>query len=234
MTFGQVGDSTIVACEGITRRYGAGVRSLIAVNDASLTVARGEFVAIQGPSGSGKSTLLGIIAGIEDPDAGTVRVLGQEMNRLAQAARARLRRQNIGIVLQSFGLLPSLSVLQNVLLPLALDDVPQAEQQRRGTFALLDVGLADRGESRIDDLSGGERQRVAIARALVGDPALVLADEPTGQLDEATGASVLGLLAAAARDRGAALILVTHDPASASRADREYAMLDGRLTEVER
>src|SRR5205085_1726065 len=132
-------------------------------------------------------------------------------NRLPQAARARLRRQAIGIVLQSFGLLPSLSVLQNVLLPLALDDVPPAEQQRRGTFALLDVGLVDRAESRIDDLSGGERQRVAIARALVGDPALLLADEPTGQLDEATGASVLDLLAFAARDRGAALILVTHD-----------------------
>ena len=226
-------DGLAVECRGVTRRYL--VRSeqpVTAVDSVDLAVQRGEFVAIQGPSGSGKSTLLGLLAGLENPDAGTVHVLGQDVGSMAEVDRARLRRRRIGIVLQSFGLLPALNVIENVELPLSLDGVPAAEVRRRGVFALLDVGLADRAESRIDDLSGGERQRVAIARALIGEPSLILADEPTGSLDETTGATVLDLLAAAARGRNAALVLVTHDPASAARADRQYAMLDGRLREV--
>lgn len=228
-------DTAAVECRSVTRRYAIpGQQPLTAVHSVDLAVGRGEFVAIQGPSGSGKSTLLGLLAGLENPDEGTVHVLGQEVGRMTEVERARLRRRRLGIVLQSFGLLPSLNVLQNVTLPLSLQGIADDEARRRGVFALLDVGLADRAESRIDDLSGGERQRVAIARALIGEPALILADEPTGSLDEATGASVLDLLAGAARERNAALLLVTHDPASAARADRRYTMLDGRLGEAAR
>ena len=219
----------------MTKRYAAGgEQPLTAVDSVDMIVRAGEFVAIHGPSGSGKSTLLGLLAGLERPDTGTVLVLGQDVSDLGEVGRARLRRRRMGIVFQSFGLLPSLDVLQNVVLPLALDRMADNEQRRRGIFALYDVGLADRAESRIDDLSGGERQRIAIARALAGDPALILADEPTGSLDEATGSSVLDLLIHSARERSAALVVVTHDPASASHADRQYAMLDGHLTEVAR
>ena len=226
-------DGLAVECRGVTRRYRVGAEQpLTAVDSVDMVVRRGEFVAIQGPSGSGKSTLLGLLAGLEKPDAGTVHVLGLDVGRMAEVDRTRLRRRRLGIVLQSFGLLPPLNVIENVELPLSLDGLPAADVRRRGVFALLDVGLAHRAESRIDDLSGGERQRVAIARALIGEPSLILADEPTGSLDEATGAMVLDLLARAARDRNAALVLVTHDPASAARADRQYAMLDGRLREV--
>ena len=233
LTADRPDDGIVVECRSVTKRYASGrEQALTAVDSVDVTVRGGEFVAIQGPSGSGKSTLLGLLAGLENPDAGSVWVLGREMSNLPEVERARLRRRRIGIVFQSFGLLPSLNVLQNVVLPLALEGVPHDDQRRRGVFALLDVGLADRAESRIDDLSGGERQRVAIARALAGDPALILADEPTGSLDEMTGSSVLGLLVSTARDRNAALVVVTHDPASAAMADRQYAMLDGRLREV--
>ena len=228
-----IGTASVVETTGVTRRYRvAGGRFVTAVDSVDLHVGRGEFVAIQGPSGSGKSTLLGLLAGLERPDTGSVRALGQDLAMIGDAERARLRRRSMGIVFQSFGLLPSLDVLRNVTLPLALDGRQEEERRRLGLFALLDVGLADRAESRIDDLSGGERQRVAIARALAGDPSVILADEPTGSLDEATGESVLDLLAGASRQRGAALTLGTPDPASAARADRRYAMLDGLVREV--
>jgi len=230
----QQGDAGVaIECRTVTRRYiVSGRQPVTAVESVDLLVRRGEFVAVQGPSGSGKSTLLGLIAGLETADAGTVKVLGQDPAAMTEVDRARLRRRRLGIVFQSFGLLPALNVLENVVLPLSLDQVPDDDRRRRGLFALVDVGLANRAESRIDDLSGGERQRVAIARALIRGPELILADEPTGSLDDATGVTVLDLLRQAARERNATLVLVTHDPASAARADRVYAMLDGRLREV--
>jgi putative ABC transport system ATP-binding protein len=224
---------TVVEARSLSRRYRVGEGSLhAAVDSVTFTVGPGEFVAIEGPSGSGKSTLLGLIAGLERPDSGSVHVLGQDLDQLSEAERARLRRRRIGLVVQSHGLVAALDVIGNVSLPLMLDNAPIAEQRRRAHDALLDVGLGERALSPIDDLSGGERQRVAIARALVREPDLILADEPTGSLDEASGALVLALLEKSARAHSASLLLVTHDAASAARANRRLAMVDGRVREV--
>ena len=178
----------------------------------------------------GKTTLLGLLAGLEAPDDGSITVLGHDLSRLSAAERARLRQRRVGIVFQSFGLVASLRVGENVALPLALAGMDQAEREARVRVALDEVGLGAAFASRIDELSGGERQRVGVARALVIEPALILADEPTGSLDEDNAAGVLELLVGAVRRRGATLVLVTHDPVSASRADRRYRMRDGRLT----
>lgn len=187
-------------------------------------------MAIEGPSGSGKTTLLGLLAGLEAPDAGEINVLGHDLARLTPAERARLRRGRIGIVFQSFGLIASLRVAENVALPLALAGVPTLERDARARAALEEVGLASAFGRRVDELSGGERQRVGVARALINEPAVILADEPTGSLDEENATGVLALLTDAVRRRGASLVLVTHDPASAAKADRHYSMRDGRLS----
>lgn len=222
---------SVIACRGVTRRYVArGIDPVVAVNGVDLVVDAGSVVAIEGPSGSGKTTLIGLLAGLEPPDAGEILVLGHDLARLSGAERARLRQRRIGIVFQSFGLIASLSAGENVALPLALAGVPDRERAARAGVALDEVGLGSAVEARIDELSGGERQRIAVARALVIDPAIILADEPTGSLDEQNGGVVLELLIHAARRRGASLLLVTHDPESAARADRHYRMRDGRLT----
>ena len=222
---------TVITCRAVTRWYSRrGVSPLTAVNDVDLDIEAGSFVAIEGPSGSGKTTLLGLLAGLEAPNSGEITVLGHELSRPTATERARLRQRRIGIVFQSFGLVASMRAGDNVALPLSLADVPRRERDARARAALDEVGLDDAFERRIDELSGGERQRVGVARALVLEPAVVLADEPTGSLDEANGANVLALLIAAVRRRGASLVLVTHDPASAAQADRRYQMRDGRLT----
>ncbi len=219
-----------VRCTAATRRYsGRRLPTVIAVDRADLVVRTGEFVAIQGPSGSGKSTLLGLLAGIDRADEGSVMVLGHDLARLSVAERARLRRARIGIAFQSFGLVASLDAADNVALPLALDGASRDDRRVRAAAALAEVGLGDHSTARIDELSGGERQRVGVARAIVGDPALVLADEPAGSLDDENADVVLGLLERTCRTRGASLVLVTHDPASAARADRRLVMRDGRL-----
>jgi putative ABC transport system ATP-binding protein len=219
-----------IRCIGATRRFvGRGVEPVTAVNEVDLVVREGEFVVVEGPSGSGKTTLLGLLAGIDLPDAGTVTVLGHDVARLTPTERARLRRARIGIVFQSFGLVASLSAAENIALPLTLAGVPEDERLERARVALAEVGVDRGGDARIDELSGGERQRVGVARALVTDPALVLADEPAGSLDDATAGMVIGLLEQACRDRGASLVLVTHDLASAAHADRRIRMRDGRL-----
>ena len=221
----------VISCNGLTRRYALrGVDPVVAVDSVDLEVEPGSFVAIEGPSGSGKTTLLGLLAGLEAPDGGSVTVLGHDLSRLSGAERARLRQRRVGIVFQSFGLIASLRVGDNVGLPLALAGVAEGERQTRSRAVLEEVGLGSAFDARIDELSGGERQRVGVARALVIEPALILADEPTGSLDEENAAGVLKLLADAVRHRGATLVLVTHDPASASLADRHYRMRDGRLT----
>jgi ABC-type lipoprotein export system ATPase subunit len=215
----------------LTRRYAQrGIDPVVAVDSVDLEVDTRSFVAVEGPSGSGKTTLLGLLAGLEAPDEGSITLLGHDLLRLSGAERARLRQRRIGIVFQSFGLIASLSVVENVGLPLLLAGLPERERQARSRAVLEEVGLGSAFGDRVDELSGGERQRVGVARALVIEPALILADEPTGSLDEANAAGVLQLLTDAVRRRGASLVLVTHDPASASRADQHYRMRDGRLT----
>jgi putative ABC transport system ATP-binding protein len=222
---------SVIACRGVTRRYAArGIEPVVAVNGVDLVIEAGAVVAIEGPSGSGKTTLLGLLAGLEAPDAGDIVVLGHDLSRLSAAERARLRQRRIGIVFQSFGLIASLGAGENVALPLALAGVPDLERAARARSALDEVGLGSAYGARIDELSGGERQRVGVARALVIDPAIILADEPTGSLDEENAGAVLELLTNAVRRRGSSLVLVTHDPGSAARADRHYRMRDGRLT----
>jgi putative ABC transport system ATP-binding protein len=221
----------VITCRGVTRRYvERGVEPVVAVDAVDLEVEQGSFVAVEGPSGSGKTTLLGLLAGLEAPDAGEITVLGHDLARLTGAERARLRQRRIGIVFQSFGLIASLRAGENVALPLALAGVPDREREARARAALEEVGLESAFGARIDELSGGERQRVGVARALVIEPAVILADEPTGSLDEENASGVLQLLSDAVRRRGASLVLVTHDPASAARADRHYRMRDGRLS----
>jgi len=222
---------TVIACHGVTRRYGArGIDPVTAVDGVDLVVDAASVVAIQGPSGSGKTTLLGLLSGLEAPDAGEITVLGHDLARLTATERARLRQRRIGTVFQSFGLVASLRADENVDLPLMLAGVSEREREERTRAALDEVGLGAAHGARIDELSGGERQRVGVARALVIDPAVILADEPTGSLDEDNARMVLELLIGAVRRRGASLVLVTHDPLSAARADRHYRMWDGRLT----
>jgi putative ABC transport system ATP-binding protein len=220
----------VIKCDRATREFAvSGSTPVRAVDGVDLEIGPGEFVAIQGPSGSGKSTLLGLLAGIDRADGGSVTVLGHDLARLSPTERARLRRTSMGIVFQAFGLVGSLSAAENVALPLTLERVAHEERRARAAAALADVGLAGVGDARIDELSGGERQRVGVARALVAGPSLILADEPAGSLDDENAAHVLDLLEAASRARGASLVLVTHDPASAGRADRRVGMRDGRF-----
>jgi len=192
-----------------------------------LEVRAGEAVAILGASGCGKSTLLGLLAGLDNPSAGEIWLCGTSLSGLDEDGRAALREGRVGFVFQSFQLLPTLTALENVLLPLELSDTPGAERIARN--ALRDVGLTHRAGHFPRQLSGGEQQRVAIARAFAPRPGILFADEPTGNLDQASGEQVIGLLLALRRDRGAALVLVTHDPRLAERCDRRLRMRDGRL-----
>ncbi len=211
--------------EALARRYG----DRWILKDLSFAVGPGEFVAIVGESGSGKSTLLNLIAGLETPDSGTVRIGGTALNTLDDDARTLLRRVQIGFVFQSCHILPHLTVAQNVELPLVLLGIGVAERRARVASLLAAVGLGDRQASAPRELSGGELQRVAVARALVHRPALVLADEPTGNLDPDTAATVLALLGDQVRAAGAAGVLVTHSALAAARADRVLELDHGRL-----
>jgi putative ABC transport system ATP-binding protein len=221
---------TVISCRRLTRRYvQRGVDPVVAVDSVDLDITEGSFVAVQGPSGSGKTTLLGLLAGLEAPDEGSITVLGHDLSRLSTSELARLRQRQVGIVFQSFGLIASLRAGDNVGLPLALAGVSERDRRARAEAALDEVGLGAAFDARVDELSGGERQRVGVARALVIEPAIILADEPTGSLDEANATGILQLLVDAVRRRGASLVLVTHDPISAARADRQYRRRDGRL-----
>lgn len=214
---------------GLSKAYWEGDRRRVVLENASADFDRGEFVALVGRSGSGKSTLLNLVSGIDRPDAGQIWLGGQELTALSERERTLFRRQKIGFVFQFFNLIPTLTVLENVTLPLELNGTsPKAA--RAAAEPLLDaVGLLDRAAAFPDKLSGGEQQRVAIARALVHDPALVLADEPTGNLDEATGQAILALLDRLTRQAGKNLLMVTHSLESAAWADRVFHLRDGRL-----
>jgi putative ABC transport system ATP-binding protein len=214
----------------VTKRLRSGERELVVVDAVDLAVAPGEFLAILGPSGSGKSTLLGLAAGLDRPSAGEVRIDGRPIQDLSEGELARLRRGRVGFVFQSFQLLANLTALENVLLPLELAGTSAPLERARRMLA--EVGLAEREHHYPAQLSGGEQQRVALARAFATGPDLLLADEPTGNLDGATGARVLELLARLRREHGTTMLLVTHDPEVAARADRRIHLRDGRIERV--
>jgi putative ABC transport system ATP-binding protein len=215
---------------GLERTYGAGAQGLAALKNVSLTVSQGEVVAIMGPSGSGKSTLLFILAGLDQPDAGSVKLANTDWTSLSGATRAQFRRRNCGFIAQGLSLLPQATAAENVEVPLLLEGIGAAQRSRRVFESLERVGLTNLASSLTDELSGGEQQRVAIARAMVLRPAVVLADEPTGSLDSVTAQAVIKYLVDEARERDTALILVTHDPAIARHARRIVTMNSGELT----
>jgi len=219
----------IVHLDRVSKDYREGEEARHVLREASAAFAEGEIVAIRGRSGSGKSTLLNLIAGIDRPTAGEVWVAGACLNRLSPAARTVFRRDHLGFVFQFFNLVPTLSVLENVQLPAELAGRPPAEAAARARALLAEVSLQDREDAFPDRLSGGEQQRVAVARALVQDPRLLLADEPTGNLDDAAGRSVMALLERVTRGAGRSLVLVTHSPQVAAMADRVFTIEDGGL-----
>jgi putative ABC transport system ATP-binding protein len=217
-----------IRTEGLGRRYAMGQSTIHALRGVSLVVARGEYVAIMGPSGCGKSTLMNILGCLDTPDEGRYWLNGALVSALADHALARLRNREIGFVFQAFALLPRQTALANVEMPLVYAGVAAADRRRRAAEALARVGLAERAEHRPSELSGGQRQRVAVARALVTNPALLLADEPTGNLDSTTGAEILALFDALHRD-GNTIVLVTHEAGVAQRAGRTIQLRDGRI-----
>jgi putative ABC transport system ATP-binding protein len=217
----------MITVRDLVMRLPSGGQSLTILDGVSLEVAAGEVVAVTGPSGSGKSTLLGLLAGLDTPSAGSITVDGVEVTRLGEAELARFRRRTIGFVFQSYHLIPTLTALENVAVPLELAGTAHPLPAAR---RLLDeVGLASRADHYPAQLSGGEQQRVAIARAVALAPPVLLADEPTGNLDSATGGHIIDVLLALNRQRGSTLVLVTHDAALAARAGRAIALRDGRL-----
>jgi putative ABC transport system ATP-binding protein len=222
--------SMTIRARDVVMRLPSGGRLLTILDHVSLDVRAGEVVAVTGPSGSGKSTLLGLLAGLDRPTAGTITVAGAEVSALGEAALARFRRDTIGYVFQSYHLIPTLTAAENVAVPLELTGEPDAPA--RAHALLAEVGLGERAHHYPAQLSGGEQQRVALARAMARRPAVVLADEPTGNLDSATGAQVIDLLLALNRERGSTLVLVTHDPALAGRADRVVPLRDGRVVDA--
>jgi putative ABC transport system ATP-binding protein len=217
----------MIRVRDLVMRLPSGGRPVTILDGISLDVAAGEVVAVTGPSGSGKSTLLGLLAGLDTPSGGSITVDGVEVTRLGEAELARFRRRTIGFVFQSYHLIPTLTAAENVAVPLELAGAahPLATAARR----LEEVGLGARAHHYPAQLSGGEQQRVAIARAVALSPPLLLADEPTGNLDSTTGAAIVDLLLALNRERGSTLLLVTHDPALAGRAARAVALRDGRI-----
>ncbi len=223
----------LIRVSQLSKSYLEGQKALQVLDRVDLEMAEGEFLALLGASGSGKSTLLNLLSGIDRADSGEIWVDGRNLIALNEGERTLFRREQIGFIFQFFNLLPTLSALENISLPLELAGAQQKEAQERAGELLEAVGLAGRGDSLPDQLSGGEQQRVAIARALVHDPLLVLADEPTGNLDEDTGAKVLDLLERLTRARGKNLIMATHSIENARRADRVLRLRDGQLQRAE-
>lgn len=219
----------LLVARGLSKAFDEGGRRRVVLDGAELQLEPGEQVAVIGASGSGKSTLLHLLGAIDSPDAGSVALEGRDLFAESDAERTRLRRRRVGFVFQFFHLLPTLDVRDNVALPLELDGVQRSEARERASEALEWVSLADRGGASPDRLSGGEQQRVALARALVTRPALILADEPTGNLDPQRADSVLELLSRQARERSAALVMVTHSQRAARSMDRVLRLSDGRL-----
>ncbi|MGL4831442.1 MAG: ABC transporter ATP-binding protein [Propionibacteriaceae bacterium] len=222
--------SAILSLASVSRTFGVGSNAIAAVRNVNMDVNSGELIAIMGASGSGKSTLLSIAGGLDDGCSGEVKVEAILLSSLGKEGLARLRRRNVGYVFQDYNLVPTLSVGENVALPLELDRVPAREAQRAAREALARVGIEELADRQLDQISGGQRQRVAIARAVVGERRLVLADEPTGALDSATGDEIMALLRSLA-DEGLAVVIVTHEARHASWADRVIFLKDGRIVD---
>ena len=218
----------MIELRGVSKTVLSGSQPLTILHPTDLTVAPGQFVSIVGPSGSGKSTLLGLIAGLDTPSSGEIVVAGVEITRLEEDALARLRGEKIGFVFQFFHLITSLTARENVLVPLEI--AGEAQAARKADALLRDVGLTDRGHHYPSQLSGGEQQRIAIARALANDPPILLADEPTGNLDSANGRHVVDLLVDINRSRGTTILMVTHDAEITARSDAVLTMRDGRTS----
>ena len=218
----------LIALSGVERVFQLGDSEVHALHQLDLQIDSGEYVAVMGPSGSGKSTLLNLLGLLDHPNAGTYRLEGRDVTTLSLEEQARVRSERIGFVFQSFHLVPRLTAAENIALPMVLSGIAPAERRKRVDQALRDYGLANRAGHRPNELSGGQRQRVAIARATIMQPAVILADEPTGNLDRATGEEVMRLLEEL-NGKGVTLIVVTHDAALGARAQRQLRMEDGEL-----
>jgi len=220
-------EPAVVSLERVTKTYDLGGR-VEALSDVSLALSEGSYTAVMGPSGSGKSTLLNLVGGLDTPTSGTVRVGGNDLTALSENERASIRGSEVGFVFQTFNLMPRLTAVENVALPLVFAGVPRAERRKRAESLLEDVGLSERLDHKPTELSGGRRQRVAVARALAPEPAVLLADEPTGNVDTDTGERVMRLLGDL-NDAGNTILLVTHERRIAEHADRTVRMLDGEI-----
>ncbi|MEU3703458.1 ABC transporter ATP-binding protein [Streptomyces anulatus] len=223
--------TVMVTVEDLHRSYGSGAAAVHALRGVSFEIPRGELVALKGRSGSGKTTLLNLVGGLDTPDDGRITVDGTELSGLGEKGLLELRRDRVGFIFQSFGLIPILTAAENVGVPLRLRRADPAERDERVALLLSLVGLADHAEQRPGELSGGQQQRVAIARALANRPALLIADEPTGQLDAETGLAVMELLRAVVRSENVTALVATHDPQLLGLADRVLELSDGHIVE---
>ncbi len=221
----------MVEVEDVWRSFGSGPRAVHALRGVTFSARRGELTALRGRSGSGKTTLLNLVGGLDAPSSGRISLDGADLAGLDESGRLTLRRDRIGFVFQSFGLIPILTAAENVGVPMRLRKVPSARREERVRSLLALVGLAEHAEQRPAELSGGQQQRVAIARALANEPALIIADEPTGQLDSETGRAVMELLRAVVRSEGVTALVATHDPQLMELADRVVELRDGHIVQ---
>ncbi|HKP63182.1 MAG TPA: ABC transporter ATP-binding protein [Polyangiales bacterium] len=227
---GSQGAPTLIRLDKVGKSYFRGREPIEVLKNLDLEMPEGAFEALMGPSGSGKSTLLNLIAGLDSPTSGTILVSGQDLGRMGESERAKWRSQNVGFIFQTYNLLPVLTAVENVELPLLLTSVPSSERKKRALTALRIVGLEDRASHRPDQLSGGQQQRVAIARAIVTDPRIIVADEPTGDLDRVSADQILELLVKLNQELKKTIVMVTHDPAAAERATIVRRLDKGQLT----
>ena len=224
-------DEIVLRAQGLRKSFGRGDTAVDALDDISVDFESGRFTAIMGPSGSGKSTFMHVLAGLDRVDSGSIIMRGQDITRLNDRQLTQLRRDRVGFIFQAFNLIPDLNVLDNIEVPLRYRGMGAVERRRRAADALARVGLSARAKHYPAELSGGQQQRVAIARALAGEPRLLLADEPTGNLDSAMARSVMELLEELHRD-GATIVMVTHDPQLAARAQRNVHVIDGQVVDL--
>ena len=222
----------VLEAKNVSKFYQMGLVTVKALDDVSLEVTKGEFVAVMGPSGSGKSTLLHLLGGLDEPTSGSIVLAGSELSRQSDNQITLTRRRKVGFIFQFYNLLPTLTAEENVALPLLIDGQNLTPHRARIGSLLQMVGLADRGGHRPDQMSGGQQQRVAIARAFVNDPEIVLADEPTGNLDSRSGAAILQLLRRSSQEMQQTIVMVTHDPRAASYADRVIFLKDGQVVQL--
>jgi putative ABC transport system ATP-binding protein len=225
-------DPTLIRIRNLTKSYHRGRETVEVLHGIDLDIPRGDFVALMGPSGSGKTTLLNLIGGLDTPSGGSIEIAGERIDQLSSSQLSDWRAAHVGFVFQFYNLMPALTAVRNVELPLLLTDLDGKQRRRHAALALELVGLADRANHKPGELSGGQEQRVAIARAIVSDPTLLVCDEPTGDLDRKTAEEILGLLQSLNRDHGKTIVMVTHDPKAAEFARRRLHLDKGSLVEA--